>query len=170
MNTPQQFKSNLHTTIVQNNTMLVPPMAHSHEVIGAFELPVSARIHALRPHMHIRAKTGSATVVYPDGKRNILLHIPNWDDSWQNYYIMSEPVSVPKGAFLEYVATYDNSPANPLNPDPTKPVAWGQQIWEEMHSVYMTWTEINDKNKNDTAPIQIPVNKAFTTGVLTLNK
>ena len=39
-----------------------------------------------------------------------------------------------------------------------------------MHSVYMTWTEITDKNKNDTAPIQIPVSKAFTTGVLTLNK
>ncbi len=160
----------VRTTIVSNNTMLVPPMARSHEVIAAFQIPFNARIHALRPHMHIRAKTGSATVVYPDGKRNVLLHIPNWDDSWQNYYIASEPVGVPKGAFLEYVANYDNSPANPLNPDPAKPVAWGQQVWEEMHSVYMTWTEINDKNKNDTAPIQIPVSKAFTTGVLALKK
>jgi hypothetical protein len=34
----------------------------------------------------------------------------------------------------------------------------------------MTWTEVNDKNKADTAPIQIPVNKAFTTGVLSLTK
>jgi hypothetical protein len=67
-------------------------------------------------------------------------------------------------------ANFDNSPANPLNPDPTKPVAWGQQVWEEMHSVYMTWTEINDKNKDDTAPIQIPVSKAFTTGVLNVTK
>jgi hypothetical protein len=51
----------VRTTIVSNNAMLVPPMAHSHEVIAAFELPVMARIHALRPHMHIRAKTGSET-------------------------------------------------------------------------------------------------------------
>jgi hypothetical protein len=34
-----------------------------------------------------------------------------------------------------------------------------------MHSVYMTWTAINDKNRHDSEPIQIPANKAFTTGL-----
>lgn len=156
----------VHTTIVANNEILVPPMVHSHEVIGAFQIPANARIHALRPHMHLRAKTGSASLIYPDGKRTVLINIPQWDNSWQNYYILSEPVNVPKGAILEYVADYDNSPANPVNPDPTKAVAWGQQVWDEMHNVYMTWTELNDKNVNDVLPIQVPVNKAFTTGVL----
>ncbi len=51
-----------------------------------------------------------------------------------------------------------------MNPDPKSPVAWGQQVWEEMHSVYMTWTEINEKNATDTQPIQIAPNKLFTTG------
>lgn len=156
----------VHTTIVANNEILVPPMVHSHEVIGAFQIPASARIHALRPHMHLRAKTGSASLIYPDGKRTVLINIPQWDNAWQNYYILSESVNVPKGAILEYVADYDNSPANPVNPDPTKAVAWGQQVWDEMHNVYMTWTEINDQNVNDVLPIQVPVNKAFTTGVL----
>jgi hypothetical protein len=35
-----------------------------------------------------------------------------------------------------------------------------------MFETYMTWTAINDKNVNDTDPIQIPANKAFTTGIL----
>jgi hypothetical protein len=29
-------------------------------------------------------------------------------------------------------ARYDNSAGNPNNPDPTKPVRWGDQTWEEM--------------------------------------
>ena len=63
---------------------------------------------------------------------------------------------------LEYLASYDNSPANPLNPDPTRPVPWGQQVWDEMHSVYMTWTAVNDMNRNDDEPIQIPSKRVFT--------
>ena len=69
--------------------------------------------------------------------------------------MLSKPARVQKGSIVEYVGTYDNSPANPLNPDPKVPVLWGEQTWEEMHALYMTWTEINDKNRNDDAPIQI---------------
>jgi hypothetical protein len=156
----------VRTTIVQNNSLYIPPMTQNHEAIGAFQFPTEARIHGLRPHMHLRARSGTASLITPDGLRRVLLHIPQWDDAWQNYYILSEPARVPKGAIVEYQAVYDNSPANPLNPDPKSPVAWGQQVWEEMHSVYMTWTEVTPQNEKDTAPIQIPANKAFTTGVV----
>jgi hypothetical protein len=156
----------VHTTIVSNTSILIPPMVHSHEAIAAFQFPVDARVHGLRPHMHLRAKTGTASLIEADGSRRVLLHIPHWDDAWQNYYILSKPLDVKQGSILEYVANYDNSPANPLNPDPKSPVAWGQQIWEEMHSVYLTWTETTPANANDHAPIQIPSNKAFTTGVI----
>lgn len=39
---------------------------------------------------------------------------------------------MPKGARLECIAHFDNSPANKFNPDPTKAVKWGEQTWEEM--------------------------------------
>ena len=39
---------------------------------------------------------------------------------------------LPKGAKLEFVVHYDNSAANPNNPDPTKYVSWGEQNWNEM--------------------------------------
>jgi hypothetical protein len=156
----------VHTTILSNDAMLVPPMTQSHQVMSAFQFPANARIHAVRPHMHVRGKTATASLVYPDGLRRTLLYIPEWDDAWQTYYVLSEPARVPRGAVIEYLSTYDNSPANPLNPDPKVPVAWGQQVWEEMHSFFMTWTEINERNSNDGEPIQVPANKAFTTGVI----
>jgi hypothetical protein len=155
----------VRTSTLQNDRMLVPPMTNRHEVVSAFRIPTEMRIHALRPHMHLRGRTASASLVYPDGRRTTLLHIPKWDDSWQQYYMLLEPANVSQGTLLEYVATFDNSPANPLNPDPTKPVAWGQQVWEEMQSFWLTWTEVTDRNRTDRAPIQVPVNKAFTTGV-----
>jgi hypothetical protein len=154
----------VNTTIVLNNTLVVPPMVQKHEVIGAFQFPADARIHGLRPHMHLRAQLGTASLIRPDGSRTVLLHIPKWDDSWQNYYVLSRPARVPKGAILEYLASYDNSPANPLNPDPTAPVPWGQQVWDEMHSTYMTWTAVNAQNKNDDEPIQIPASRLFMSG------
>ena len=146
----------VNTTIVLNNSILIPPMVQQHEVIGAYQFPTEARIHGLRPHMHLRARLGTASLIQPDGGRRVLLHIPDWDDGWQNYYVLSKPARVAKGAVLEYLASYDNSPANALNPDPTKSVPWGQQVWDEMHSVYMTWTAVNEKNRHDDAPIQIP--------------
>jgi hypothetical protein len=155
----------VNTTIISNTAILIPPMVQNHEAIAAFQFPVDARVHGLRPHMHLRAREGTASLIYPDGLRRVLLHIPRWDDAWQNYYVLREPARVPQGTILEYVASYDNSPANALNPDPKSSVAWGQQIWEEMHSTYMTWTAITDKNVNDTEPIQIPASAAFTIGV-----
>jgi hypothetical protein len=154
----------VNTTIVLNNTFVIPPMVQNHEVIGAFQFPTDARIHALRPHMHLRAKLATASLIAPDGGRRVLLHIPKWDDAWQNYYVLSKPARVAKGSILEFLAEYDNSPANALNPDPKTSVTWGQQVWDEMHSVYMTWTEINEHNLHDDETIQIPANRAFTTG------
>ena len=153
----------VNTTIVLNSAIVVPPMVQKHEVIGAFQFPSEARIHGLRPHMHLRAQLGTASIIRPDGGRSVLLHIPQWDDAWQNYYVLSKPERVARGTILEYLASYDNSPANPLNPDPTRPVPWGQQVWDEMHSVYMTWTAVNDQNRNDNEPIQIPAKRLFAT-------
>jgi hypothetical protein len=145
----------VNTTIVINSGFIIPPMVQKHEVVASFQFPVEARIHALRPHMHLRAQLGTASLIAPDGRRRVLLHIPKWDDSWQNYYVFSRPARVPRGSVLEYLASYDNSTANPLNPDPTVPVRWGQQVWDEMHSTYMTWTAVNEHNKDDDEPIQM---------------
>ena len=159
----------VNTTIINNTAIVIPPMVQNHEAITGFQFQSESRIHAFRPHMHLRGRFATASLIMPDGLRSVLLHLPHWDDAWQNYYILSKPMRVPKGAIVEHVAGYDNSPANPLNPDPHVTVSWGQQVWEEMFETYMTWTVINDKNVNDNDPIQIPADKAFTTGIIARN-
>jgi hypothetical protein len=156
----------VNTTVLSNGNLLIPPMVRTHEGLTVFQFAKESRIHGLRPHMHLRGKNGTASLISPDGTRKVLLHIPQWDDGWQNYYVLAEPITVPKGALLEFVANYDNSPANPFNPNPQVPVEFGQQIWQEMHVIYITWSEVNDQNVNDTKPIQIAPNEAFTTGAL----
>jgi hypothetical protein len=156
----------VHTNIIANNNMVIPPMAQSREIITAFRFTTNARIHSIRPHMHLLAQNDTTTLVTADGKRRVLLHQPKWDNSWQNFYSLTESAHVSPGAFVEYVASYDNSPANPINANPSATVHWGQQLEDEMHCVYITWTEDNPSNINDLAPIQIAPSKAYTTGLI----
>jgi hypothetical protein len=41
-------------------------------------------------------------------------------------------MDLPAGTRFHCVAHFDNSDANPNNPDPTKRVRWGEQTWDEM--------------------------------------
>jgi hypothetical protein len=62
----------------------------------------------------------------------VLLDVPHYDFNWQNSFILSEPRQIPAGSVLHCTAHFDNSAENLANPDPSKPVRWGPQTWEEM--------------------------------------
>ncbi|MCH5372691.1 MAG: EF-hand domain-containing protein, partial [Planctomycetes bacterium] len=61
-----------------------------------------------------------------------LLEIPAYDFNWQTAYRLTEPITIPKGGYIECVAHFDNSEGNLANPDPEKTVKWGDQTDEEM--------------------------------------
>ena len=70
--------------------------------------------------------------VYPDGRQEIILRVPNYNFNWQLTYQLKEPTLLPKGTTLVGIAHFDNSANNKANPDPTRDVRWGDQTWEEM--------------------------------------
>ncbi len=82
--------------------------------------------------MHLRGKDFKFEAEYPDGSREVLLDVPNYDFNWQLRYMLTEPKLMPKGTRLHCTAHYDNSADNLANPDPTKVVTFGDQTWEEM--------------------------------------
>jgi len=47
-------------------------------------------------------------------------------------YELAEPMPLSSVKALEFTVKFDNSEANPANPDPSKHVTWGDQTWEEM--------------------------------------
>ena len=84
----------------------------------------------LRPHAHVRGKSAEYTVIYPDGRDEVVLSVPRYDFNWQLAY--DESVKLPKGSRLHFEFRYDNSANNKNNPDPSRWVYQGFQSWEEM--------------------------------------
>jgi hypothetical protein len=89
-----------------------------------------AEIVRLRPHAHVRGKSARYTLVYPDGREEVVLNVPRYDFNWQLSYGTS--LKVPKGSHLRFEFNYDNSANNKYNPDPSRWVYQGFQSWEEM--------------------------------------
>ena len=48
---------------------------------------------------------------------------------------------MPKGTRIDCLAHFDNSTANPFNPDPKAEVTWGDQTWDEMMIGYIDYYE-----------------------------
>ncbi|MBI3693366.1 MAG: thiol-disulfide isomerase [Acidobacteria bacterium] len=120
------------TGTATNATFVIPAGAPNHEVRSSWTAKEDVRILDLMPHMHKRGKDFTYTVVYPDGRSEIILSVPKYDFNWQLLYRPQEPLILPKGSKIECVAHFDNSPNNRYNPDPAKEVRWGPQTWEEM--------------------------------------
>ena len=96
-------------------------------------------LQTLTPHMHLRGQGFRVELELQDGTRRELLRLKAWDPGWQFTYAFAEPPLVPAGARLNLRAWYDNSADNPFNPDPTRWVMDGPQVWDEMMSLVIEW-------------------------------
>ena len=124
---------------VANHRFEIPPFAGNHPESASVPVPAGATILAFLPHMHVRGKACRYELVAPDGTATTLLDVPHYDFNWQLRYELAEPVTVPKGRSLRFTAWYDNSRANPANPDPAATVRWGQQTSDEMMLGYVEY-------------------------------
>ncbi len=115
-----------------NFRFAIPPGAESHEVVAQAKINKDVEVISFTPHMHLRGRNFKYTAHYPDGRKEVLLSVPNYDFNWQHRYRPAKPLVLPAGTTIHCVAHFDNSIHNPANPDPTKPVRWGDQSWEEM--------------------------------------
>lgn len=124
----------------------IPPGEGNARVVAKVPVFEDVTLQSMFPHMHVRGKAMEYRVIYPDGKTETLLNVPNYDFNWQLTYQMKEPKKLPKGSQLEIIAHYDNSPNNKFNPDPSKEVRWGDQTWEEMLAAFVDFAIPVDLN------------------------
>lgn len=120
-----------------NRDLVLKPHASNVLVQSSYTLQEDADLLSLTPHMHYRGRDFRYDVVFPDGRRQTLLSVPYYDFNWQNVYRLATPLSLPRGTRIECFAHFDNSSANPLNPDPTQTVRWGEQSTDEMMIGYL---------------------------------
>jgi hypothetical protein len=110
-------------------------------------------IFDLVPHMHLRGSWFKYEALFPDGKRETLLSVPNYDFNWQTEYRLAEPKRVPAGTWLLCTGGHDNSTRNPNNPDATKRIKWGLQSFEEMFMGFMSVAEPPEAGAGETAAV-----------------
>lgn len=124
---------------IHNGDFEIPPGDPSYEVRAEYRVPRDVKLLAFMPHMHLRGKDFQYDAVFPDGKIETLLKVPAYDFAWQSYYYLAEPRLIPEGTVIKCVAHFDNSANNPVNPDPSRPVRWGDQTFEEMMLGYIDY-------------------------------
>src|SRR6185503_2619109 len=122
----------IHAAAFINSRFVIPAGAADHRVNSELAFTEPVHIWALFPHTHLRGKRWEYHLVGPDSTSRVILSMPHYDFNWQTYYMFATPLAIPAGARIEASAWYDNSTADPSNPDPKIAVKWGEQTWEEM--------------------------------------
>jgi tetratricopeptide (TPR) repeat protein/mono/diheme cytochrome c family protein len=130
-------------------TLDIPGGADAFRVEDAFVLPVAVDVHAVQPHAHFRAREVDAWALLPDGTRQPLLRISDWDARWQDRYRYRTPVRLPAGTRLVTSYVFDNSAANPRNPvQPPALAEWGWRTRDEMGDVWFQMLSVSENDRS----------------------
>ena len=113
---------------------------------GIHVLQSPARIHSVRAHQHLIGTGQSIEAVYPDGHMEILGKV-GWEPAWHITYLYEDHLQplLPKGTVLIVTAWYDNTEANPHNPDPNSWVVYGRRTGDEMSHMWIGITYLSEE-------------------------
>jgi mono/diheme cytochrome c family protein len=111
-------------------------------------LKQNARIENFQVHEHLRGKGMSMEAIFPDGRRQMLSQVTDFNFNWMNMYIYADDSAplLPKGTILHLVAWYDNTSANKSNPDPDQWVGYGDRTVDEMGHAWLNITYYDDED------------------------
>lgn len=153
---PDQMRNEVYTLIGINQDFEIPPHKSAFPVTASPRgIPAEGQLLAIVPHMHVRGRSFRVEASQ-NSKSRILLNVPKYDFNWQHIYELQEPLPLAEIEQLEFTATFDNSAANPVNPDPTQYVTWGDQTWEEMAVAFFEVSVPRTASRSQ--PKQVPLN------------
>jgi hypothetical protein len=110
-------------------------------------LKSAAIIENFQPHMHLRGKAMQVEAILPDGSVQTISYVDHFNFNWMINYIYADDAApaFPKGTTIHVTAWYDNTSANPNNPDPDQWVGFGDRTVDEMGHAWMNVTYISDE-------------------------
>ena len=132
--------------MARGQDIVIPP--HGYQVLqGTHRLNAPAVIHSYRPHLHMRGKVMTMEAIYPDGKKEVISQVNNYDHNWQIAYIYEDDVKplLPTGTILQFTSVFDNTANNPINPDPEQWVVFGRRGVDEMSHAWVGITYVNEE-------------------------
>ncbi len=138
--TPPKYKYLTYPISHGGTALQIPPGEQEYKMNGSYVLKEDTMLYAMRPHMHYRGRAFRFTAVYPDGRRETLMNVPNYNFAWQPTYRLTQPKLLPAGTRVVTDGIFDNSKWNSWNPDPNVMAKGGPQSWDEMFIGYITYT------------------------------
>jgi hypothetical protein len=130
----------LKTAGIANHYFKIPAGVENHTATACWKAKEDLHIVTFMPHLHMRGKSMKFEALYPDGRKETLCDVPEYDFNWQIVYYAKNPVAIPKGTRIIVTTVWDNSKKNKYNPDPTKDVRWGDPTYEEMTIGWIDYT------------------------------
>jgi len=146
----QPPKHEIKVAGVVNRRINIPANAANHKEVASIKVPYDVEVLAFLPHMHLRGKAARYEAITSEGTKT-LLDVPRYDFNWQLLYRLNEPIRLERGDQIRFSAWFDNSKANPANPNPNVNVKWGEQTFNEMHLGYVEFVEATDEPVPDAA-------------------
>jgi mono/diheme cytochrome c family protein len=124
----------------------IPPNSLSHTE-GFTVLKENTLITNFQPHFHLRGKAMQVEAILPDGSNQIVSYVGKFNFNWMTNYIYTDEAApvFPKGTVIHVSAWYDNTKANPFNPDPDQWVGYGDRTVDEMAHAWMNVVYLDDK-------------------------
>jgi mono/diheme cytochrome c family protein len=114
---------------------------------GHMVLQRPARFENFQPHMHMRGKAMMLEAIYPNGRKEIISVVDNFQWNWHNNYVYADGYQplFPQGTTLIITAWHDNTPENPNNPDPEQWVGYGDRTVDEMAHLWVDITYLSQE-------------------------
>ena len=115
---------------------VIPPGAADYRVESDLTFTRDVKLLNLLPHSHLRGCAGSTRRCYPDGRRETILSVPEYDFNWQTDYIFAEPLACPtgRGSTLRPGTTI-RPPTGRPGPDGRGAVGRADRRGDEVHGV-----------------------------------
>ncbi len=124
---------------LENDDALDIPAGDRDFTVGDdFRLPRDVEVLAVYPHAHYLGREMEGYATLPKGQRKWLIRIRDWNPDWQAVFHYREAIFLPKGSVISMRYRYDNSTANPRNPNsPPRRVQGGNQATDEMAHLWL---------------------------------
>jgi hypothetical protein len=134
------------TGLRQREFVDIPPNSVAHTE-GFTVLKENTLITNFQPHFHLRGKAMQVEAILPDGSNQIVSYVGKFNFNWMTNYIYDDDAApvFPKGTVIHVSAWYDNTRANPFNPDPDQWVGYGDRTVDEMAHAWMNVVYLTDE-------------------------
>lgn len=119
-------REEVRSLVIQNTGFTLAPGDSRAVVETSLMLPEDARVLSVFPNMRARGRSiRLAAAAAGSGPSRTILSAPHYDYRWQMRTVFAAPPLLRAGSMLELRGEYDNSDANPNNPDAAAAVSAG---------------------------------------------